>query len=135
MAQLAPAASVEPQVVVWVKSAAPVPLVTMLAMLRVALPVLVSVADMDAEVVAGTVVGKVRLVAESVAIGAGAVCPVPVRVTVCGEPGALSATLSAAVKPVAVAGVKFTEMLQLLLAASAEPQVFAVMARQRRPFL
>ena len=51
-----------------------------------------------------------------------AVLPVPVSVAVCGEPVALSATLSEALKLVAEAGVKLTEMLQLVPAASELPQ-------------
>ena len=48
--------------------------------------------------------------------------PVPESATVCGEPVALSATLSDAAKPVADAGVKVTAMLQLALMASEAPQ-------------
>jgi hypothetical protein len=49
--------------------------------------------------------------------------PVPVRETVCGEPVALSAMETLAVKPVAEVGVKVTEIMQLAPAASEVPQV------------
>ena len=124
--QLALDASVLPQVVVWVKSVGFVPPRTMLAMFSVAPPVLVSVTDMEDEALAGAVLGKLMVVPESVAMGAGEVWPTPVSMTVCGEPAALSATESAAVKvPVAV-GVKFTEMVQNAPAATDEPHVLAV---------
>lgn len=47
----------------------------------------------------------------------------PVRETVCGDPVALSATLSVPEKLPKVAGVKFTEIAQLLPADSVVPQV------------
>jgi ribose/xylose/arabinose/galactoside ABC-type transport system permease subunit len=49
--------------------------------------------------------------------------PVPLSETVCGEPEALSATLSVAVKLEADAGVKVTLMEQLALAANDAPQL------------
>lgn len=52
-----------------------------------------------------------------------AVTPVPVSEAVCGEPVALSATLSVAVSVPVVVGVKVRTMLQLLVAASVVPQV------------
>jgi len=54
------------------------------------------------------VLGKVTGLGLSVACGAGAVVPVPVKATVCGEPVALSVTESVALNPVADAGVKLT---------------------------
>ena len=49
--------------------------------------------------------------------------PVPLRLTVCGEPAALSATESVAVKLAVVAGLKVTEMAQLAPASSELPHV------------
>ena len=60
----------------------------------------------------------------SAATGAGGgVVPVPLSVTVCGEPEALSATVRIAEKLVADAGVKVTEIEQLEPIASMPPQV------------
>lgn len=47
----------------------------------------------------------------------------PVTVTICGEPVALSATETVAAKLAAEAGMKVTEMEQLAPAASVVPQV------------
>ena len=68
---------------------------------------------------------EVKVIEEGVseATGAGMAVPVPVRVTDCGEPVALSATEREAVKVVADAGVKVIEMEQVALAASELPQV------------
>jgi hypothetical protein len=67
---------------------------------------------------------KVRDEGESDTAGAdGAVVPVPVNVTVCGEPVALSATETVAEKFAAEAGVNVTEMEQLAPAARELPQV------------
>jgi hypothetical protein len=52
-----------------------------------------------------------------------AAAPVPVRLAVCVEPVALSATLSVAVSVPVVVGVKVTTMLQFAAAASVLPQV------------
>jgi hypothetical protein len=49
--------------------------------------------------------------------------PVPVRATVCGLPGALSATASDAVRVPAEVGLKDTLMVQLAPAAKVVPQV------------
>jgi hypothetical protein len=57
----------------------------------------------------------------TVKLGAG--LPAPFSVTVCGEPLALSATETVAVKLAAEVGVKVTETVQLAPAASVSPQV------------
>ena len=49
--------------------------------------------------------------------------PAPLRLVVCGEPAALSATEIEAVKLAAEAGVKVTEIVQFAPAASDVPQV------------
>jgi hypothetical protein len=77
-------------------------LATML--LRGALPVFDSVAAIAAEVVPVAVLGKAS---DGVSEATGAT-PVPVKVAVCGDPEALSATDSVAEKLVAEAGVNVT---------------------------
>ena len=120
IAQCLPAASVAPQVVVSEKS----PLATMLVMLSVAVPEFVSVIDFAKLVVLSARLGKVRLVGDK--LTAGAVpddAPVPVRLTVCGLPLALSVTLIVPVwVPVAV-GVNVTLIVHLPPAATEEPHV------------
>jgi hypothetical protein len=81
---------------------APVMVGTML--FSVAVPVFESVAASADEVVPTVVLGKLI---DELKEAAGAV-PVPVRVAVCGDPLALSATESVAVKLEAEAGVKVT---------------------------
>ena len=66
---------------------------------------------------------KVRELGVIEAIGAGGAVPVPVSVTVCGDPVALSATESMAEKLAAEAGVNVTEIEQLAPAASELLQV------------
>ena len=78
--QLAPAATLVPQVLVSEKS----PVVEMLVMLRVAVPVLVSVTVSAALLVPSTVTGKVRLVGESVTAGAPLVTVCVTDEPVCG---------------------------------------------------
>jgi hypothetical protein len=69
------------------------------------------------------VLAKPRLVGLRLATGAGTAVPEPLRVTVCGELEALSATESVAVKLATDAGVKVMEIVQLAEAARAVPQV------------
>ena len=122
---VAPDDSVSPQElvpVVMAKLVGLVPANAMLLILSVALPVLERVAACAAAVVPVVAV-KLSDAGESVAIGADAAAPVPVRATVCGESDALSATESVAAKLAAAAGVKVTEMEQFAPAASELPQV------------
>ncbi len=58
-----------------------------------------------------------------------AASPVPLNVTDCGDPGALSTTLIAALIVVAPPPVNVAEIEQLAPAASDAPQVFAVIAK------
>jgi hypothetical protein len=107
MKQLEPAANVAPQAFAPVVNAkslglAPVRLATML--FNGAVPVFDSVAANAAEVVPVTVFGKAS---DGVSEATGAV-PVPVKLAVCGDPEALSATDSVAEKAVAEAGVNVT---------------------------
>ena len=78
-----------------------------------ALPELESVATNAAAVVPVVVLGKGSTGGVSDAMGAGGCVPVPVSVTVCGEPVALSASENVAEKLVAEAGVKVTLKVQL----------------------
>lgn len=57
------------------------------------------------------------------ACGAGGTVPVPLSAADCGEPGALSVTLIAAVSAPATCGVNVTAMVQLAEAASVAPQL------------
>ena len=52
-----------------------------------------------------------------------AACPVPVSVTICGEPAALSLMVSEALRLPVVVGVKVTEIVQLPPGATLPPQV------------
>ena len=63
---------------------------------------------------------KLRLEGESVTCGA---TPVPVTVTLCGEPFALSEMATEADRAPASAGLKVTETVQLAATASEVPQV------------
>jgi len=77
-------------------------------MLSVAFPVLERVRDIGALVVPVFAFPNGTEAGVSEAIGAGAAVPVPVSVELCGEPTALSATCSVAVKLAADAGVNVT---------------------------
>ena len=124
MPQLDPAASDAPQVFIEIaKSLGFAPVIAMLPMVSAALPVFISVAVCSA-LVEPVFAVKVNGPGVSETTGAGAFVPVPFSVTVCGEPLALSATESMAVKPVTAAGVNVIEMPQLDPAASEAPQVF-----------
>lgn len=115
-----PAESVNPQLLVSPKFAAFVPPSVMVEMVSVAEPELVKVTVRGELVLPWSVAGKVTEVADSVASGT---APAPVSATVCGEPAALSATLSVPVTVPAATGVKFTGMVQFEPAASVVPQV------------
>jgi hypothetical protein len=129
IAQLDPATSEPPQVFEAIaKSLGFVPVMLMLLIVSAALPVFISVAVCAALVVPVTA-ENVSVPGVSETAGAGGADPVPLRVTVCGEPAALSVTESAAERLVAEAGVNVTEIVQLDPAASDAPQVFIDMAK------
>jgi hypothetical protein len=67
--------------------------------------------------------GKVRVKGETDAMGP-PVVPVPVRVTICGVPDALSAIEIAAVRVPAAVGLNTAPMVQFAAAISVVPQVF-----------
>jgi hypothetical protein len=89
---------------------------------KTALPEFVSVTVCAELVVSVVCDAKVSAVGARVTIGAVAT-PVPERVTVWGEPVALSVTVSAPVRVPATEGVKLTEMVQLPPTATLVPQV------------
>jgi len=121
MVQLEPAATLEPQVLVWVKSLALAPETVMLVTPRAALPVLVTVTDWAELVVPTERLPKARLEGETLAV---AEVPVPERLMVWGLPVALSAMLRAALRAPTAAGVKLTLIVQVEPAATLDPQLF-----------
>jgi hypothetical protein len=123
MEHFTPAVTEVPQVLVSAKSVELVPVRETLLMESAALPVLVSVTVCAALVVPTSVVKVSGPVAESETTGAGAAVPVPVRVTDCGEPAALSASETDAVKVAADAGVKVIAIEHIAPAATDVPQV------------
>ena len=99
--QLPPAATLDPQLLVWAKS----PLAVMLVMLRPCVPRLFSVTPLGLEAVLKPWPENVRLVVERLAIGA---IPVPLRLAVCVLPVApllLSVTVKVPVSVPPVLGV------------------------------
>jgi len=123
MTQDPAAASVVPQLLVWAKSVGLAPVSVMPEIVSAALPGFESVTVARAEVDPTLVLAKMTEVGESTACGAAATVPVPLRVATCGEPVALSATETDALKVVAEAGVKVTEMVQVAAAARVLPHV------------
>jgi len=104
--QLADGARVAPQVFSSSKSVGLVPVRVMEVSVSVAAPELVRVTAWASEVLPWAVVGNVRLLALSLTDGAAV--PVPVSVTCCGEPRALSVTIRVPVSAAAEAGLKAT---------------------------
>ena len=92
----APAATDEPQVLVWEKSPGFAPPMAMLVMESVALLVLESVAVWAVLELPMKMLPKLNDAGVSTAAGAGTAVPVPLSATVCGEPLALSVTVRAA---------------------------------------
>jgi hypothetical protein len=112
------------QVVVSLKSPPLAPVgCGMLVIVKLAFPVLVRVTDCEGLATPTDWLPKVRLVAERLTA---APVPVPVRLTFCVLPAALlslSVMVNVAVRVAGAAGVRVTLMVQLLLAATALPQV------------
>jgi hypothetical protein len=118
--QLPPAATELPQVFVSAKSAVLVPVMLMLVMLKLVLPVLLRV-TLCARLVTPTFsLAKVRPEGDRLTW---LERPVPVRLTVCGLPAALSEMLTDAVRVPAAVGVNVTLIVQLPPAATELPQV------------
>jgi hypothetical protein len=118
--QLAPVATEAGQLLVWAKSLEFVPKMLMPVTDSGAVPVLVRVTVWAALVVATDWFPKARLDGDALASDA---VPVPVRLTDCGLPVALSAIASDAERLPLAAGVKVMSIVQLELAASELPQL------------
>jgi hypothetical protein len=115
--QLAPAATLAPQVLVCAKS----PEAAIEVTANAPVPGLDRVSVWAALVVPTVADAKVRADGESIMPGVATV-PVPLNGTVWGEPVALSTIVSTPVRVPAVDGVKVTEMVQLAPAATEPPQ-------------
>jgi len=119
MLQFPPPANELPQLLVWPKS----PLAAIPVMVSAVLPVLERVTVCAALVELIVWLANVSEVGETLATGVPAAAPVPVRLTVCGLPEALSVTLKVPVRVPAAVGVNFTLMLQFPPAAKELPHV------------
>lgn len=118
MLQLAPAAKLAPQLLVVPKS----PVTPIVLINNAAVPLLVRVTDCAVLVVPiGCAVAKVTAGGARTALGA--VTPVPVSGIACGLLPALSTKVSEPKAPPAAVGLKVTLMVQILPAATGEPQV------------
>lgn len=120
---LAPAATLAPHVLVCAKSPGLAPAKVMFDMLKVTLPVLVSVTDCGTVVAAMFSCPNARLAAERLIVVAG-VTPVPFKLTVCGLPPALSLMRSEALREPAAEGANVTIIVQLPLTPTPLPQSF-----------
>jgi hypothetical protein len=120
MVQLALGLKLEPQLLVSEKSAAFVPVTVILVSEREETPVFVSVTGCEALGEPTAVVAKERLVGENAAM---AWTPVPERATFCGEPKALSVSVSVGDAAPADAGVNVTVIVQVAPALRLEPHV------------
>ena len=121
IAQPVPAATLVPQVFVWAKS----PDVAIDEMVSPAVPELVSVTVCGALAVPSVCEANVRLLGESITAGdvITGTAPVPLNVTVWGDPLALSVIVSIPVRAPTAVGVKVTEIVHLAPAATLIPQV------------
>src|SRR5437899_2408587 len=120
MVQLAPAATDVPQVLVCMKS----PLATMLVTLSATFPVLFSVTDCAALVERKCRFLNARQFGETLTPVAS---PVPVRLTDCGLPAALSVMLIAPVRLPSFPTRRSSDLVQLAPAATDVPQVLVCM--------
>jgi len=118
--QLAPAATLNPQVLVWAKLLALVPDTVMLVMLKSAVPVFVSVTVCAALLVPTVSFPKATLEGETLTADA---VPVPERVTVWGLFEALSVTVTVAARDPVADGLKTTLIAQFAPAATDDPQL------------
>jgi hypothetical protein len=118
--QVPPGATVLPQVLVAEKSPAFVPVTGLLVMVKGALPVLFRVRVWVPLVDPTAWLLKERFEALRATTGP---LPVPVRLTVCGLPGALSVIVTEAVRLPGAVGVKVTLIVQLPPASTELPQV------------
>jgi len=114
--QLVPAASDVPQLLVSEKSPGLAPPMVMPPMVRAAFPVLESVAVCEALLVP-LIALKLREAGVSEAMGASGAVPVPLSVTPCGDPVALSVMETEAVSLPGEVGANCTAMVQVAFAA------------------
>ena len=120
--QLAPAATELPQVLIWEKSLALVPVTARLEIVSVVPPVLVSVTACALLLVPTPWLVNVKPVGANVTVPPVAV-PVPVKLTAWGLPVALSTTVTRAARPPLADGVKVTAIVQLVPAVTELPHV------------
>jgi len=120
MAQLAPAATLVPQLLLCAKSLGFVPPSPMLLTLNAALPVLLKVMVCEELATPTGWFPKLRLVGDRLTTG---LVPVPERATACGLPEALSVIAIDAVSALATEGVKITPIAQFAPAATLVPQL------------
>jgi hypothetical protein len=118
MVQLAPPDRLVPHVFVWLKSPALTPVMVIPFTARTVLPAFLIVTVLGELVVPIFCLAKLSEVVES-----DTAVPVPVRLTVCGLPAAVSVTVRVAVLVNAAVGVNLTLMVQLEPAASVAPHV------------
>jgi hypothetical protein len=113
MEQLAPALTLAPQVLVWEKS----PLAVMPEMVNEELPAFVNVTDCAVLLLPDAWAANVREEGDKVTAGPEGV-PVPLKLTFCGLPLALSVSVRLPELLPVVVGVNVTSITQLLLAAT-----------------
>ncbi len=128
MVQLAPAATLLPQVLVWPKS----PLAAMLLMLSTPFPVLLRVTLCAALVAPVSCAANGSVAVERLTTGPVAV---PASATVCGLPLALSVMVRVPVRAPSAVGLNVTVIVQLAPAATLAPQVFAWLKSPLTPML
>jgi len=116
--QLAPAAREAPQVCVWEKSVAFVPVMAIVVMVNAVVPTFVRVTVFAALVTPVATVPKLKLTGARLAV-----VPVPLSAAVCGLPVALSATLTDALRAPTAVGANFTLMVHVAAGASEAPHV------------
>jgi hypothetical protein len=121
--QLAPAATLEPQVLVCEKSAMLLPVMVKLVMSSGAVPVLDSVTIWGGLLKPTAVVGNVREMGKKTTAG---VPPVPESGTLCAPPGAVSEKLRLALSDAPTLGINVTLTVQLAPGATIEPQPFVM---------
>ena len=123
MAQFAPAATLDPQVLVSAKSPALAPEIAMLVTLSAAFPLFESVTICGAVVISNNSEVKVRLTGDRPTMGP---VPVPLRTTFCVLPATpllLSVTVNVPVRLPSAVGLNVTLIVQLAPAATLVPQV------------
>src|ERR1043166_1964013 len=121
--QLPPAGMAAGQSLVCANSAALAPVSAMATMFNVPLPVLVGVAVLVTLTVPCCWLLNARLAGLNATLGVST--PAPLRGTLCGDPAASSATAMAALRGPVAAGLKTTDMEQVVPGARVAPHVVA----------